>query len=197
VEAQRKAKVEELVRRAEQADNRPLPESLDIPLELQRREQRLGVIAAAKEAIDCHARERFVVEQAEYERNLVAPEARRERTGKTPGGMPPAAHEPGPRAKDQVNLTDPESRIMPIVDSDGWRAAMVGTLSSNDHDGERQHALDLEAAAPWDKTPQLHPAHGAREPGGLYAASPRFTAPNRSPSARRRTVHSATPTPGG
>jgi hypothetical protein len=33
--------------------------------------------------------------------------------GRKPGGSPPAAPQPGPRAKDQVNLTDPDSRIMP------------------------------------------------------------------------------------
>jgi hypothetical protein len=42
-------------------------------------------------------------------------QGRRERTGKKPGGKPPKAPEPGPRAKDQVSLTDAESRIMPAA----------------------------------------------------------------------------------
>ena len=49
LEEQLKGEVEELMRLAEQADNQPLPEPLDIPLELERREQRLAVIATAKE----------------------------------------------------------------------------------------------------------------------------------------------------
>jgi hypothetical protein len=100
---------------AEQADNTPLPEQLDIPLELKRREQRLAVIAAAKAEIEARAQARFAAEQAEYERKLAAREARTERTGRKPGGKPPKAPEPGPRPKDQVNLTDAESRIMPTA----------------------------------------------------------------------------------
>jgi hypothetical protein len=38
LEEQLKGEVDELMRLAEQADNAPLPEQLDIPLELQRRE---------------------------------------------------------------------------------------------------------------------------------------------------------------
>jgi transposase len=115
LEAQLKGEVEELMRLAEQADNEPLPEQLDIPLELERREQRLAVIAAAKDEIEARAQARFEAEQAEYERKLAEREARAARTGKKPGGKPPKAPEPGPQAKDQVNLTDAESRIMPTA----------------------------------------------------------------------------------
>jgi transposase len=115
LEDQLKGEVDELLRLAEQADNTPLPEHLDIPLELKRREQRLAVIAAAKAEIEARAQARFAAEQAEYERKLAARQARAERTGKTPGGTPPKPPEPGPRAKDQVNLTDAASRIMPTA----------------------------------------------------------------------------------
>jgi transposase len=115
LEAQLKGEVDELMRLAEQADNEPLPEQLDIPLELKRREQRLNVIAAAKEEIDARAQARFEAEQAEYERKLAARQARGERTGKKPGGKPPKAPEPGPGPKDQASLTDAESRIMPTA----------------------------------------------------------------------------------
>jgi hypothetical protein len=40
---------------------------------------------------------------------------RPEATGKKPGGKPPKAPEPGPRDRDQINLTDEESRIMPVA----------------------------------------------------------------------------------
>lgn len=75
LEAQLKGGVEELMRLAEQADNDPLPEQLDIPLELQRREQRLNVIAAAKQAMEARAQARLEAEQAERQ-------ARAERTGR-------------------------------------------------------------------------------------------------------------------
>ncbi|MFZ1539616.1 MAG: transposase, partial [Chromatiaceae bacterium] len=35
--------------------------------------------------------------------------------GRKPGGKPPKAPTPGPRPDDQINLTDEESRIMPIA----------------------------------------------------------------------------------
>ena len=57
----------------------------------------------------------FEAEQAEYEGKLAARQERAERTGRKPGGKPPKAPEPGPRAKDQVSLTDAESRIMPTA----------------------------------------------------------------------------------
>jgi len=55
LEEQIKGDDEELVRLAEQADNKPRPEQLDIPLELERREQRLAVITAAKEDTEARA----------------------------------------------------------------------------------------------------------------------------------------------
>jgi transposase len=115
LEAQLKGEVEELMRLAEQADNEPLPEQVDIPLELQRREERLAVIASAKEEIAARAQERFEAEQDAYERKMAERETRAQQSGRKPGGKPPKAPESGPRAKDQVNLTDEESRIMPTA----------------------------------------------------------------------------------
>jgi len=47
-EARFKQETEELMRLAEQADNSPLPEDMDVPEELQRRQDRLEVIARAR-----------------------------------------------------------------------------------------------------------------------------------------------------
>jgi hypothetical protein len=41
--------------------------------------------------------------------------AKEEAAGKKLGGKPPKAPQPGPRERDQVNLTDEESRIMPVA----------------------------------------------------------------------------------
>jgi hypothetical protein len=51
LEEQLKGEVQELMRLAEQADGQKPPERLDIPAEFARREQRLAVIAAAKQEI--------------------------------------------------------------------------------------------------------------------------------------------------
>ena len=113
LEAQLQEEVAELMHLAEQADTQALPEQMEIPLELERREKRLEVIAAAKEEISRRAQERFEREQAEYERKQAKREAYEKETGKKARGKEPKAPIPGPQAKDQVNLTDEESRIMP------------------------------------------------------------------------------------
>jgi transposase len=113
LEAQLKGEVEELLRLAEEADNSSLPEQMDIPEELKRREERLTKIAEAKAEIQARAQARFEQEQAEYEEKLARRKAKQERTGKKPGGRPPKAPSAEPRANDQVSLTDEDSRIMP------------------------------------------------------------------------------------
>ncbi len=113
LEAQLRQEVEELMRLAEQADQGSLPEDMDIPEELQRREQRLLAIARAKEELKIRAQERFEREQVEYEEKLAKREAQAKKTGKKPRGKPPKPPTAGPRGKDQVSLTDSESRIMP------------------------------------------------------------------------------------
>ena len=113
VEAQLYTEVKELLARAEAADAEPLPEGFNIPEELARREVRLDAIRDAKAEIEARAAERFAHEQAEYEAKVKAREEKQKRTGKKPRGKPPTPPTAGPRAKDQVNLTDPDSRIMP------------------------------------------------------------------------------------
>jgi len=51
---------------------------------------------------------------AEYRAKLAAREAKAAATGKKPGGRPPAPPVEGPQPKDQINLTDEDSRIMPV-----------------------------------------------------------------------------------
>lgn len=115
IEAQLKAEVAELMALAEAADAAEAPDGMDIPEELARREDRLARIAQAKAAIEARAQERFAQEQAEHEARLKAREAKAEKTGRKPGGRPPQAPTPGPSPKDQVNLTDQDSRIMPAA----------------------------------------------------------------------------------
>lgn len=114
LEAQLKTEVEELLKQAEEADHSELPDGLDIPAELKRREQRLSAISEAKIEIERRAAERHVKEQAEYEKKLSDRKSKKKKTGKKPKGRAPKPPVPGPRDKDQVNLTDEESRIMPV-----------------------------------------------------------------------------------
>lgn len=113
LEAQLKAEVAELLKKAEAADASDLPDGLDIPAELVRREDRLQGIAAAKAEIERRAAVRQAGERAEYEAKLATRKAKAERTGRKPGGREPQPPQSGPGEKDQVNLTDGESRILP------------------------------------------------------------------------------------
>ena len=115
LEAQLQMEVAELLARAEAADAEPLPEGLNLPEELARREARLQAIGEAKAEIEARAAQRFAGEQADYEAKVKAREEQSERTGKKPRGAPPTPPTPGPRAQDQINLTDPDSRIMPAA----------------------------------------------------------------------------------
>jgi len=114
IEAHLKAEVEDLVHQAEAVDQSGLPEGMSLPEELQRRHTRLAAIAEAKAKIEARAQERVAREQAEYEAKLAARQAKQAATGKAPRGKEPQPPQPGPRPEDQINLTDEESRIMPV-----------------------------------------------------------------------------------
>ncbi len=112
LEEQLKAEVARLMEMAAAADAQ-VPEGMDIPSELERREDRLKAIGEAKAKLEARAAERHAAEQAEYEAKMAKRETRAKETGKRPGGRAPKAPEPGVRKNDQINLTDEESRIMP------------------------------------------------------------------------------------
>jgi len=115
IEAQLRAEVADLMAKAEAADQADVPDGMSIPEELARREQRLAAIAGAKATIEARAKERHAREQAEHEAKMAARHAKAAATGKQPGGRPPAPPAAGPQPDDQVNLTDAESRIMPVA----------------------------------------------------------------------------------
>lgn len=115
IEAQLKAEVQEMLKLAEAADQGSVPEGVDLPAEIVRREARLAAIAAAKARIEARAAERFAREQAEYEAKMAKRQAKQAATGKKPGGKPPKPPQAGPGAEDQINLTDEDSRIMKVA----------------------------------------------------------------------------------
>jgi transposase len=113
IEAQLQAEVEQLMQLAARADAVAVPDGMCVPEELKRREARLAAIAQAKVQIAARAAERQAQEQAAYAQKMVDRAAQTQRTGRKPRGFPPAPPQPGPQGKDQVNLTDADSRIMP------------------------------------------------------------------------------------
>ncbi len=166
LEAQFKQEIEELMRLAEQADNNPLPEDMDVPEELQRRQDRLDVIARAKKAIQDRAKARYEREKADYDKKIDAREKKARQTGKKCQGNAPRPPSEGPRAKDQVNLTDEESRIMPTKNGFEQAYNAQASVDINTHlivtQDVTQHSNDKQEIVPTiQKLKQLPESLGA------------------------------------
>jgi len=115
IEAQLQAEVAELMAKAEAADQADVPDGMSIPEELARREKRLAAIARARATIEARAKERHAREQTEHDAKMAQRAAKTAATGKKPGGRAPQPPVEGPLRTDQVNLTDEDSRIMPVA----------------------------------------------------------------------------------
>lgn len=115
IEAQLREEVQGLLALAEQADQGNVPDGMDVPGEIARREAQLDAIAAAKATIEARAKERHAREKAEFDAKMKAREEKAAKSGKRPRGRDPTPPSEGPRAQDQVNLTDEESRIMKVA----------------------------------------------------------------------------------
>lgn len=121
LEQQLSEEVAEMMAHAEQADNESIHTD-SLPEELALRTERLEQIRQAKAMIQERAEERYQAEKAAYEKKMAKRGAKEKRTGKKTPGRKPAPPESGPRASDQVNFTDSESRIM-LTSSNGWQQA--------------------------------------------------------------------------
>jgi hypothetical protein len=88
---------------------------MSLPKELKLRQDRLAAMAAAKTKIAARAQERYTREKAEFDEKMSKRQAKADETGKRPRGKTPIQPKPGVRDSDQINLTDEESRIMPVA----------------------------------------------------------------------------------
>jgi transposase len=118
VEEELRAEVAALLAAARAADGDG--ETARLSDEATRREERLAQLARARAVLEARAAVRHGEEQAAYEAKLAARQARAARTGKAPRGRAPQPPTPGPRAQDQYNFTDPDSRIMKESASGGF-----------------------------------------------------------------------------
>jgi hypothetical protein len=91
----------------------------ELPQELARRQSRLAKIQEAKALLEERARTEAAEEAA-----------RRQEEGKAPPAVPPAKAVPEP--KDQINFTDPESRIMKVSNK-GWDQCGNAQAVANEH----------------------------------------------------------------
>lgn len=112
LEAQLREEVQALLAKAAETDQQEANDAHDLPGEIARREQRLQALADAKAKIADRAAQRDQQTQQAYTDKVARREAQRA-AGQKPRGKDPKTPEVGPKAKDQINLTDEESRIMP------------------------------------------------------------------------------------
>lgn len=133
LQEQLEAEVKTLLEKAKTADSEDDNDGMSIPDEIARREDKLAVIKAAKEKLEQRAKERHKQELLEYEEKMKKREAKEKLTGKkTRGKTPQVPQSQEPKDKDQVNLTDEESRIMPI--SGGGYMQAYNAQASVEHD---------------------------------------------------------------
>jgi transposase len=104
---------------AEDIEHGPDRHGDELPDELARRQSRLAKIQGARMLLEERARAEATEEAA-----------RRQAEGKSPPATPPAEAVPGP--KDQINFTDPESRIMKASNK-GWDQCGNAQAVTNEH----------------------------------------------------------------
>ena len=104
--------VERLMVLAEESNREKVPKGMNVAEEIILRKDRLTTMAAAKTVLEQRAAERYELESAEYAEKLAQREAKAKESGKPARGKEPKAPVEGARDKDQINLTDAESRIM-------------------------------------------------------------------------------------
>jgi hypothetical protein len=121
LEARLQQEVAELLALSEQPDAAELPPGLVIDTEVAFRQERLLNLAQAKAILEARAAERYQVEVADYEARLRQRAEKAQESGRKPRGPEPKPpQQSGPRAKDQYNFTDPDSRIMKNSTNDGF-----------------------------------------------------------------------------
>jgi transposase len=91
LEIQLKAEVESLLAQAEQADQSAVPDGMNLPAEIARRQCTTGSHGGSQGQDRGTAKARFEKEQAEYEAKLAHREQKAKESGKKPGGKPPKA----------------------------------------------------------------------------------------------------------
>lgn len=112
LEARLRREVQALLAKAAETDQQEAGDACDLPSEMARREDRLKALAEAKAKIAERAEQRHQEAKKAYDAKVAQREAKLA-AGKKPRGKMPKAPETDPRDKDQINLTDEESRVMP------------------------------------------------------------------------------------
>jgi len=108
LEQQLRNDIQQLLDEAEQTDQQDQADGQSMPEEIARRERLLEKMQKAREQLEHRARQRAEAEQAEYEKKA---RDRDKRNGKRKGPKPKPPKDT-PDDKEQINLTDADSRLM-------------------------------------------------------------------------------------
>ena len=114
LELQLEEDIKELMERAEKADHNNDDNGQSIPQEIARRENLKNKIQAAREYLENKAKDRALAEQPEYEEKV------RKREGRENKGREIHPPKDTPDDREQVNLTDHDSRLMRKSKRDGY-----------------------------------------------------------------------------
>lgn len=114
LEEQLQDEINSLMKKAQTTDDLDEDTGMSIPEELAIRKDRLKEIQDAKKRIEQRTQERYKKEKTSYDSKIKKREEKEKSTGKKSGGRAPKEPNPEPLSKDQINLTDEESRIMPV-----------------------------------------------------------------------------------
>jgi len=166
LQEQLETEVKTLMQKAQEADNDDENDGMSIPEEIARREDRIAVIKEAKAKIEQRAKERYDKEETQYQEKIKKRKLKAKQSGKKPRGKAPKPPQEDPKPKDQINLTDEESRIMKT--SGGGFDQAYNAQASVEHDSRlivhqhvTQNGNDKQEAVPalqWFTThPQLKP----------------------------------------
>jgi transposase len=175
LERQLEEEIDKLLELANATDEKEQDIELDIPREIQRREDRLKKIQEAKTIIEQRAEERYKEEKKAYDEKIRHREAKEKETGKKPKGKEPCSPNKVPGKKDQYNFTDPESRIMKTPEGfdqcyNGQAAVnedmvIVGAAYSNAKANDKQEFIPTINAIP----PELGEITSAVADTGYYS----------------------------
>jgi len=151
LEKQLEQDIAELMCKAEQADSSNEEDGQSLPDEIARRQSLLTRMREARERLEKRAEERAKVENKAYEEKL---KKREKRPGGRKGPMP-SPPSTTPKAKDQANLTDDDSRLMRKNNSSSFEQSF-NAHAAVDADGSQLVLNTLVANTPGD-SPELRP----------------------------------------
>ena len=173
IEQKLQIEVEELFALGERTEQAELPlaqaslrDGLVVDNEIALRQARLQRLAEAKAVLEARAKERYALEEAEYEAKVRERGEKAEESGRQPGGRPPQPPTEGPGDKDQYNFTDPDSRIMKSSTSQGF-----------EQDYNAQVAVDQESFLIVGESLSNHPNDQAEAKPTLESIPPQLGQP--------------------